>query len=838
MTAAAIAHDVLRRGYKPVPVPIGKKSPVLTEWQKLDVTAATVPNYFDGGDKNVGAIMGQRSNGLADVDLDCREAVALASYFLPPTGSIYGRAGKRKSHYLYRCPDPPDKAVVKFLDETKGVIVELRVGGGGKGAQSIWPGSLHTSGERYEWDEDGEPVATPYETLRQAAVKMAVGTIIARHWPAHGRHDGALRVGGFLARAGWEPDAIGNFMTAVQEVAGVSDPTHVEAGRRAAVYAAEGHRDGAEGYGFPALAELLGEAAAKQIAKIVGYRGREAPEPTPSDARTVIKVTGGSLSANADDAERALIDAEIAFYERSNTLVRPIVKDVDGFHGTKTKTARLARVGPVYMRDVLGRIAHWYKFDLRRNQWVQIDPPNETAETVLARAGEWAFPTIAGIINTPTLRPDGTILDRPGFDARTRLLLIDPPAMAPIPDEPTEDDARKELEFFKALIRGFPFVGDVDRAVMLSALITPVARGGFIVVPMHTVDAPVAGAGKSYGLDLVSMIATGERMPVVAAGPDAEESEKRLGSALLAGQPLVCIDNISGVLSGDALCQYIERPRPQVRILGKSELITVETRGTSLFANGNNLVISGDLCRRVVCARLDPKMEDPELRVFKTDPLAMIAADRGTYIRAALLICRAYIAAGRPNPARRLASFEGWSDTVRSALIWLGEDDPVKSMSSAKAEDPERGSFRALLSAWADDFGTGEDNGKTLRDVVALAVATTVGGGGGYYYPTLARPNLNAALQAAVVGQSRRQLTASSLGYWLRARKDAIAGPYCFRNKYVSGEGLWWVEALTDEAKRTPRGQGAEAEPPRERALGADWTGPAFDEPPAGGRGT
>jgi hypothetical protein len=85
----------------------------------------------------------------------------------------------------------------------------------------------------------------------------------------------------------------------------------------------------------------------------------------------------------------------------------------------------------------------------------------------------------------------------------------------------------------------------------------------------------------------------------VRAGRDAEESEKRLGAALLAGQPLVCIDNISGALSGDALCQYIERHRPQVRVLGKSELIAVETAGVTWYANGNNLIISGDLCRRV-----------------------------------------------------------------------------------------------------------------------------------------------------------------------------------------------------------------------------------------------
>ena len=30
----------------------------------------------------------------------------------------------------------------------------------------------------------------------------------------------------------------------------------------------------------------------------------------------VIKVVGGSLSENADDAERALIDAGVAFFER------------------------------------------------------------------------------------------------------------------------------------------------------------------------------------------------------------------------------------------------------------------------------------------------------------------------------------------------------------------------------------------------------------------------------------------------------------------------------------------------------------------------------------------
>ena len=526
-----------------------------------------------------------------------------------------------------------------------------------------------------------------------------------------------------------------------------------------------------------------------------------AAQPPDVPGRPTITVKDGTLSESADEAEKMLIAAGVPFYERSLELVRPITKIVDTFHGKKTTTVQLARVNTTYMRDVLGRIMVWLSYDARRRALERIDPPTECAATVLARAGEWHFPSISGVITTPTLRPDGTILDQAGFDEQTRLLLVDPPAMPAIPDNPTREDAIAALKLLKDLLEEFPLVADVDKSVALSTLITPIARGGFPVAPLHATDAPDAGSGKSLLHDLAALIVTGQRMPVVAAGRDAEESEKRLGAALLAGQPLVCIDNISGALSGDALCQYIERHRPQVRVLGKSELVSVETAGVTWYANGNNLVIVGDLCRRVVRARLDAKMEQPELREFKGDPVRSIMADRGAYIAAGLTICRAYAAAGRPKPAKRLASFEGWSDTVRSALVWLDQVDPVLSMASSRAEDPERGAFRDLLSTWADQFGTGEDHGKTARDVVTLACETTTSGGS--WHPTPVRPNLQAALQAAVVGQSRqRNLSAASLGYWLRARKDAINGTYCFRNKNLSGETFWWVDALTAEAKR------------------------------------
>jgi putative DNA primase/helicase len=280
-----------------------------------------------------------------------------------------------------------------------------------------------------------------------------------------------------------------------------------------------------------------------------------------------------------------------------------------------------------------------------------MNPPMEVAATILARTGDWTFSLITGVISTPTMRPDGSLLTEQGFDVATGLLLVEPPSMPSIPDKPTRQDAMEALKLLEGLLTGFPFVDDVARACALSAIITPVVRGAFSVTPLHASRAPTAGTGKSFLFDTVSAIAIGQPMPVMSTGANTEETEKRLGAAMLAGQPLISIDNISGELGGDALCQIIERPVVEIRILGRSERVRIEARGTSLFATGNNFVVVGDLCRRVITTNLDAAMERPELRQFKFDPVEMVLADRGKYIAAVLTICRAYFVAGRPDKA-------------------------------------------------------------------------------------------------------------------------------------------------------------------------------------------
>jgi len=477
-------------------------------------------------------------------------------------------------------------------------------------------------------------------------------------------------------------------------------------------------------------------------------------------ARPQIEVRAGELHHMATEGEKALIAAKAPFYTRGG-IVRPIVDDLPAAHGRRTKVARLAEVSADALVDHLSRNADWTKFDGRKKRQVLTDPPRAVAATILSRDGEWQFPRLAGVITTPTLRPDGTILSMPGYDSGTQLLLLDPPKLPAMNAKPTKANALAALSELDALLDEFPFVDGASRSVALSGLITPVVRGALSVAPMHVTSAPVAGSGKSYIIDLAAAISIGQRAPVIAAGRDEAETEKRLVSALFGGQPIISIDNVNGDLGGDFLCQMIERPIVEPRVLGSSKLIRIESRSTT-FATGNNIRLVGDMTRRVVLCALDPNMERPELRQFRANPFEQALADRGKYIAAALTIARAYIVAGHPGQLPALASFEDWSRIVRSALVWLGRADPVETMEAARNDDPTTSSLRAVLAAWHGAIGSAE---RTIGKILQAAAEQMMGN---RVYADLHQALLD------VAPARPDEINGKSLGLWLARHRGRV----------------------------------------------------------------
>jgi Bifunctional DNA primase/polymerase, N-terminal len=498
-------------------------------------------------------------------------------------------------------------------------------------------------------------------------------------------------------------------------------------------------------------------------------------EPTGGE-RTAIRVVSGLIHRTATKAEAALIAAGAPFYTRGGQIIRPIVEEAMATRGFKTQVARVRPVSVESMVDHMSRAARFERYDARSKKFVRIDPPKAVAATVLSRDGEWTFPALAGILTTQTLRHDGSILDVPGYDQATRLLLLDPPPLPPIPDKPTRADAEAALVLLKDLLKEFPFGDAESLAVALSGLMTPVVRGAMDVAPLHAVNAPAPGSGKSYLIDLCSAIATGQRCVGVPAGRDEAETEKRLVGAAITADQIICIDNLNGELGGDFLCQLVERPAVRPRILGgnsQAHMPRIDNR-TTVFANGNNITPRADVVRRTLMSWIDTNMERPYEREFRDDPLNRILADRGKYIAACIIIARAYRAAGEPARYVPLASYAEWSRTVRGPLIWLGEADPVKTLEITSEEDPDQLIFAAVMTELKRLLGNDEMTTSDIKDAANEREEEPSGFDGGRYgrQPTYRRPELRQALVDAA--GLRGEIDSRRLGHFLRKYKGRV----------------------------------------------------------------
>ena len=488
--------------------------------------------------------------------------------------------------------------------------------------------------------------------------------------------------------------------------------------------------------------------------------------PAPG-GRQLIQLIAGERHRIVDEAEEALIAAGgFDIYQRDAIMMRPVMSKLPAAnrHGIKRTTVvwRLMRVKPLYLIEMLGRVANFQSYDRRRKDWIDKDCPNVIGETLLAREGVWRVPVLLGIVHTPQLRADGSLLTTPGYDPQTQLLFKPDGEVFPeIPDRPSKEDAARALDVVKKSISSFPFTGAADLSAALSLLLTGVIRRTLDFAPLHAITAPTAGSGKSLLIDLISILLSGQPAPVLSAEIDDAEFEKRFGAALMAGDPVISFDNCIKPLDNALLCQALTQPRLNLRVLGFSQNRDI-TMSALLTVTGNNLILQGDLPRRSLRCEIDAGVERPELRVF---PGVDIQTDfrhrRGELVVALLTVLRAYQISGELSTKPTLGSFTMWSRWVRDALIWLGEADPCNTIETIRQGNPEREKHEAVVLAWRDHFGLAVL--VTVRELIEAATLDPFA-----VQRSLTSQRLYDAL-LAVAGDHRRHGTISNdrLGRWL-----------------------------------------------------------------------
>jgi hypothetical protein len=426
----------------------------------------------------------------------------------------------------------------------------------------------------------------------------------------------------------------------------------------------------------------------------------------------------------------------------------------------------------------MSRVLRWMKVNAKGDA-MPADPAPIYARTLLGR-GEWRFPVLRGVSAAPTLDRNGRVIETPGFDAASGLLLDLAARFPPVPSSPLKDDAAFALARLQHPLRKFPFVDDASKSVALSALLTALIRPNMRTAPLHGFDAPSAGTGKSMLAEMAGLLAMGVRPPALSQGKTAEEDEKRLSTVLFAGDPVIHIDNCERPIRGDFLCSMLTQEIVQARILGQSERRVLPSTALVL-ASGNNLTFAGDTSRRAVVCRLDAKVERPDTREFDFDCHAEVLAMRADLVVAGLTVLAAYHEAGRPERLTPMGSFTDW-EWVRGALVWLGCADPADTRSTIFDNDPEKEELIEVMDLWQKACGNVPTS---VADINARAETPAKEG-----EPL---PMADIALRNKLTEVAcRGKWSAKSVGWWLRRHKDRVVGERCFRAGEKGTNGKEW----------------------------------------------
>lgn len=406
---------------------------------------------------------------------------------------------------------------------------------------------------------------------------------------------------------------------------------------------------------------------------------------------------------------------------------------------------------------------------------------------------------LRGVIHTPVVRPDGSLIETPGYDEATKLLYLPEPGLTlpPIPTYPSDLEVKAAVELIGDLLSGFPFTSDHGRANYIGALLTPLLRT--LTPPPYklvAIGAHQPGSGKTKLANLPRIIHGGVFRSETPE--DDAELRKQVTSILShTTGPVVVFDNVSGVLRSSTFAGLLTSDEWGDRPLGATAWVGVPNDRLWVIT-GNNLNLGGDLPRRTLSTNIDPGVPRPELRTDFAigDPETWARARRGELLGALLTIVQAWVAEGMPLPPQRASDgYARWVRTVEGILANAGIpgtfDHPSTQLAAETGTDEDE---------WADFLAAvyrvhGEQSW-TVKELLAdVDTGSLINPGRipldalpGELADKAARPNVGPAG------------IAKSMGRWLRNRDGRWAGNLTVRSAGTDrlNVKMWRIHAHAD----------------------------------------
>lgn len=372
----------------------------------------------------------------------------------------------------------------------------------------------------------------------------------------------------------------------------------------------------------------------------------------------------------------------------------------------------------VWLGDRVERTIDFVKLDKEGNERTT-EPPEKLLKRVCAIITDKDFAPLAGTVETPTLRKDWSLLDKPGYDSKS-MLYFDPgrTVFPAIPDKPTKVDAYHALELFtgdRGILHDFPFTDDktepkgLSLSVAMAMMLTAVCRRSLETAPMFVVNAFEAQSGKTWLGYVAGIIGTGR---IIAARPwqaNEYQREQSLAMALESGDPVLLFDNLTTLTPLEGACFNLALTAPlfECRRLGsnsgKDRLVALTN--ALMVSTGNHVVIGGDMTEgRTLMTNIIPTVPHAQRHYLYPDLLNHVLVNRPQLVAALLTILRGYACAADKRPPTKFRHRQ-WGDLVAAAVQWLRLPDPCLAEHRAKVTDPLREVQQDVVRAWAIEFG-------------------------------------------------------------------------------------------------------------------------------------
>jgi len=347
-----------------------------------------------------------------------------------------------------------------------------------------------------------------------------------------------------------------------------------------------------------------------------------------------------------------------------------------------------------------------------------VNPPRDVIRYVVSDA-HLPFPKLVGVTESPILRPDGTILQKPGYDPDTGYYYSPPDGfnMPDVPVHPTKEQLADAVDLVQEVFCDIPFVDEASRTNTVALMLTPLVRSLVPTVPIAYIDAKNQGTGKSLVSEVCGMIACGT-YNLGTAPFDTDEWRKRITSLLAECARFVVFDNVQGLLSSQSLSAVLTTGRWSDRRLGTLETAMYPNNATWV-ATGNNLQTDADLARRGYLISLDARCARPyeRKRQYKHPELReWVALNRGDLLAALFTLIRAWYSAGQPDAdIAPMGSFETWTRIIGGIIAHAGLPDFNANRGKLLREaDPESSGWERFLRRWLELYG---DVPKTVSQI-------------------------------------------------------------------------------------------------------------------------